>query len=261
MKKFFTHGKVNASAVFGALSLILGNIAASAETVYFNDADRGPNNMLQIDGVTVTHTGTGILPAVGQPVTVLGVGLGLDEMIGSAGQDNQQAHWSAGASGYDSISGGDGLSFQVDGTINSITFMPVFRIFSGSGALMPIPDDLNLEFTSSYFLSGGGFPTMPANGNTPVTLYATEGLPGSVFSTCYLNPQSNYSPDSWFGAYRSKNLAEEQTLQWGFSVLSLDYTPATPTPEPATIILLTMGIPVLLGARYGRAWVKIIRLS
>jgi hypothetical protein len=253
MKRFFRHEKVNASAIFGVFSLILGSGVASAKTVYFNDADRGPSDVLQIDGITVTHTDTGILPTVGQPMTDLGVGLGFDDGIGLVGEVDQQARWSVGESGFDSLTGGDGLSFHVDGTINSITIMPVFRIFSGSGELMPIPDGLDLEFTSSPFLTGGGFPTMPANTSTPVTLYAPEGLSGSVFSTFYLTPQSNYSPDFWFGAYRSDNLAEEQTLQWGFTVLSLDYTPATPAPEPTTTVLLVFGLPVLLGVKkYGK---------
>lgn len=245
-KKFLTHGAVCSSAMFCVLALMLGRNAASAETVYFNDADRGPSNVLQIDGITVTHTGTGYPPAIGQPTTVLGVGLGLNETVGPMGEANEQAHWPAGSSSYDVAAGGDGLSFCVNGAINSITFMPFLRIFSGTGELMPVPDGLNLEFMSSPFLTGSGFPIVPANTTIPVTLWALEGAPGAGGSTCYLTPQPNWSPDIWFGTYRSEHLAEEQTLQWGFSVISLDYTPAG-IPEPSSAILLLAGLIGLFG--------------
>jgi hypothetical protein len=240
-KKFLRPGKVHSSAMLCALALMLGCNMVSAETVFFNDADREPSNVLQMDGVTVTHTGTGYQPAIGQPTTVLGVGLGLDETIGPMGEANEQVHWPAGSPFYDVAAGGDGLSFCVNGAINSITIMPVLRIFSGTGELMPVPDDLNLEFMSSQYLTGGGFPILPANTTIPVTLWALEGMPGSGSSTCYVTPQPNWSPDIWFENYRSDHLTEEQTLQWGFSVISLDYTPAG-IPEPNSVALFLAGL-------------------
>jgi hypothetical protein len=233
--------RIIAPAILGMLALMLGSTAANAVTVYFNDADRGPSDVLQIGGITITDLGTG---TPGQPNTVLGVGLGLDMGIGPVGEDYQQAHWSADQQSYDSFIGGDGLLLSVDGWINSVTILPVLKIYSGSGDLMPIPSDLNLEFSTSFLF--GGSPIVPASGSAPVTLSA---LFESTPSTFYLTPQMNSDPSSWFSSYRQDHFAEEQTLQWGFTVLSVDYTPV---PEPGVIAFLASGLVGLLCARRAR---------
>ena len=248
MKKKFcqeTRSRVIKTANFGTLIFILGTTAANAETVYFNDMDRGPANVLQIGGVTVTHTGTG--SSSGQPTTVQGVGLGFDNGIGLPGEVDGQAHWPAGQNNADSFLGGDGLDFQVDGDIVSITIMPEMRIFSASGDLMPIPDNMELEFTSSRLLQGGPYPEFSANTSMPITLSVSGG---AILASCYLTPQMDWSPDYWFSDYRQSNLAEEQTLQWGFTVISLDYNPV-PEPGVANILMLGLFAFLFAGRRIG----------
>jgi hypothetical protein len=260
MKSILNHKiriQVIATTILGTLTLMLGSNVANAVTVYFNDADRGPSDVLQIGGITITDTGTGTGSPVGQPTTVQGVGLGFHDGVGLAGEVDEQAYWPAGESGADSVMGGEGLFFQVDGYINSITIMPVMRIFSSTGGLMPIPNGLYLEFTCSPLLSGGPYPEFPANTSTPITLTVDDIAQGSL-PVCYLTPQMDWSPDYWFSGYRQDSLSEEQTLQWGFTVVSLDYTPVpgpgaiTFVPEPSTITFLAIGLTGLLFARRER---------
>jgi hypothetical protein len=240
--------RVVTTSIFGAFLLLSGGAVCKATTVYFNDADRGPAGTLQISGITITPYGAG------QPTTVLGVGLGLDEGIGPMSEANQQAHWSAGMSAYDSFATGGGLSFQVDGWINSITLAPVLRIYSGTGDLMPIPDGLNLEFHVNFPF--GEWPIIPVDSNAPVTL---TDLFGMQPSTCLVTPQSSWGADAWFSSYRQDHLSEEQTIQWGFTVISVDYTPV---PEPGAFWILAIGLIGLWCARQaGRRRATFIRVE
>jgi hypothetical protein len=239
--------------ILGALTVMVGNTVANAVTVYFNDADRLPASMLQIDGVTITDSGTA--GQAGQPTTVQGVGLGFDDGVGFAGEVDMQAHWSAGEMTSDSVLGGDGLYFNVNGYINSITIMPVMRILSSTGSLMTIPDGLSLEFSCSTLLSGGPNPEFSANTSSPMTL-AVDNIAVGSLSACYLTPQMDWSPDYWFANYRNANLSQEQTLQWGFTVLSLDYTPVpTSVPEASPTTYLMAG---LIGLLFVRRWRKVV---
>jgi len=233
------------------LKLIIGSTAAQATTVYFNDADRGPAGTLQIDGVTIIPTASGLPLGTGQPTTVQGVGLGLDGEVGPAGVIDEQAYFPSNASEFSSLTGGGGLSFHVDGWINSITIQPVLESFSGSGNLLSVPDDVMMEFS---LVEGGPlnyWPVIPANPSAPVTLSSSLS---EEASTWYLTPQLNQDPSVWYSSCRTGYLSEDQTLQWGFSVVSLDYTPV---PEPATTTFLAMGLIGLLCARTGRwSWRK-----
>jgi hypothetical protein len=232
--KLIVGKRVVAAAVLGSLAFMMENSVAHATTVYFNDADRGPADTLQIGGVTISSTTSGLPSGSGQPDTVFGIGLGLSSGLGPAGWAIEQAHFPVNSSELDTLVGGGGLSFQVDGLINSITIKPFLQSYSGSDEALTLPNNVLMEFTLVEGGPGNDLPLISNNGGAAVNLSAK-----SEASTWYLTPQLNWDPSSWYSSCRSDYLADEQTLQWGFSVVSLDYTP---TPEPGTTTFLALGL-------------------
>jgi hypothetical protein len=242
--------QVITATMLGTLALMLGSPVADAVTVYFNDADRGPADTLQIDGVTVTG---------GQLATVAGLGLGKDNGIGTDGEFDEQMHFSSGQVGPDTDTKPGLLQLNVDGVINSITIVPNFSILSGSGTLMP--DTLPFGIVSYWGGTPSGFPQVniaQSSIGQPVILYPTS-YPPSANTYVQFQIASDFGEfNDWFLNYREQNESEEQTFQFGITLLSLDYTPDPGSttisfvPEPSSITFLVIGLIVLLFARQGR---------
>ena len=230
-------------ALTGMLCLIFWADTGQADTVYFNDANRNSAGTLQIGGVTITSTTSGLSNGSGQPYTVQGTGLGLNSGIGQSGEVDEQAFFPAGDAEATSLSGGGGLGFQVNGWINSITIMPVLRSLDSGGAKLPIPDNVNMEFSlfesGSLMSANNLWPTFTYNSATTPITFNSQSSPGS--STWYITPQLNSDPSNWYSSCRAGNESQDQTLQWGFTVLSLDFTPA-PVPEPAAVTVMAIGL-------------------
>jgi hypothetical protein len=243
--------QVIVTAIFGALTFILGGTVSSAVTVYFNDANLGPADTLQIGGVTVTG---------GQLATVSGLGLGKDNGIGPAGEFDQQMYFPAGQVGPETDMNSGVLQLNVEGVINSVTIVPYFSIFSGSGVL--ISDTLAFGITAWWGGTPSGFPQVniaQSSIGQPITLYPSYSNPPPATTLVQFQIASDFGEfNDYFLGYRMQHQSEEQTYQFGITVVSLDYTPVsnpgtvTFVPEPSAITFLGVGLIGLLFARQGR---------
>lgn len=220
------------TAIF--VALVCGITVSSADTVYFNDADRGPSSTLQIGGITVSPWVFGD-NGLGQPATVLGVGLGIDGGIGLIHEVNGGMHYAAGQEQADWGSYETGIHLAGDDTIdtiNSVTLMPVFRIFSGLGTLLP--DQLNFEMFFVY-QPGGNYRGLSPPYTNPITFE----LLNSPHKDVFINITADFGQSIHFNEYRMAHLQDELTLEYGVTILSLDFTPVA---EPSVVSLLVMAL-------------------
>jgi len=217
---------------FLGVALIMAEGIVPGATVYFNDASRESTTTLQVDGVTITGS---------QLVTVPGLGLGLNNGIGPAGEFDREMHFPAGQIPPDNDLQPGVLQLSVNGILNSVTIVPHFRIFDAAGNLT---GDI-LTFGIIDYFPGETFGDIPedvinaSSIEQPLSLYPTPPItPGSP-NTVQFQIASDFGEfNDFFVGYRTDHQSQEQTFQFGFSVLSLDYTPI---PEPGMISLLALG--------------------
>jgi PEP-CTERM motif len=232
---------LTAAVVFVAAGLLLPVRGAAPNTVYFNDITRGPAGALQIG--TVTALGD-------QLVTVPGVGLGVDNGIGPAGEFDRQMHYSSGDVYPDSSTPPGYIQLNLNAAITSITIVPYFRIFSSTGELLPDTLTFGIIAFDGPALGPGVTIDQSAIGQ-PLTLYPayTGPLPTSASLSFQISHDITHEED-YFVAYRQSHQAEDQTFEFGISVLSLDYTVV---PEPGAGALLMAGLACLGWVRRQRA--------
>jgi len=216
-----------------ALILILASSSANAVIVYFDDATRGPSDTLEIGSVTISPLlGGGNVG--GQVATVAGFGLGLDNGIGSIGEIERQQHFSANQTlpyEPDSDSGPDGVDLAVNGIINSVTILPNFSIIQNGSTLS---EQLPLDF---YCFPIAEYPFLIPPFSGPVTIDASFI---TTASTVELQMNGDWGGEYWrFWGTDFRDPTQEQSFQFGFTIQSLDYTPA---PEPASLSLLAFGM-------------------
>ena len=229
-----------------AVSALLGwccfswTVSASAVTVQFDDATRAPADSLLVDGVTVSSGAT-----AGMPATVQGMGLGSD-LVGLAGAVDCQLHYGAGNPFPDRQNGNsESLRLSVDGTINSITVAFDPPTLSGMGTPLDLSFAVGLSYpglfgSTLYHVVSPGDPSMT------LTLPAGDGNPS------WVEFGNSYEPGEFvfFDSYRHNHLSEDQTIQFGFSIVSLDYTPV---PEPGLPGIASLGL-LLMGAVRLGSW-------
>lgn len=256
--------QVIATTILGTLTLMLGSNVANAVTVYFNDADRGPSDVLQIGALTVSQ----FQNPQGQPTTVAGSGLGAD-WLGPDDSINYQADYAVGQSLPNDYGTGQAnwetLAITASGDVNiqSITLLPHFPIVTQTGA------STGCDFAASIFWDGwADYKEVvfdPANPG-PVTINLKGGLISGVpvqdvlisLDADFGGTQPDWQAQNFLYPYRMNNLGAEQTLQCGVTVVSLDYTPVsepgiiTFVAEPGTMSFLALGLIGLLRHRRGR---------
>lgn len=234
-----------------AACLVFSASGLHGDTVSFNDATRGPADALQIAGVTITgYNNTG--GDAGQPATLLNYGLGVDNGVGPVSEIDRQQYFSlAFAGGFIPASDSgvvEGLTLQVDGTINSITVQPEFRIYSQDGTLLPGTLPFSIYCYGNNPGSAGPHDEYDyLSGTNPVTISPNFSV-GSI-SIDITDGAGEYSN---FQSYLA-TLSGNETFQYGVSILSLDYTPV---PEPSSLALGMVLPPLLCLARH---WSRAMR--
>lgn len=228
-----------------ALICIFLNGSANAITVYFDNANRGPSDTLQIGGITIS----GLTPwgPTGQPATVAGAGLG-SATVGPINSVDWQVHFAQGSFGDTSVS--EGLRFSVDGVINSITIVPYYSLL---GSEEPLQFSFPIMIDPRTFGSGGVTYLSPDwfNAATPYPSEITYNWAfrnGDISSfDINLIPASEWgTPNVILYDYLAANNFPDATFQFGFTIESLDYTPA---PEPGTLSLAGLGLCGWLGSK------------
>lgn len=222
---------------------VLGITASNAVTVSFDDANRAPSDLLQIEGVTITGD---------QVATVSGTGLG-SGVLGSLGSVDRVMHYSAGQMFPDRSQNGssdwawEGLQLSVDGHIDSVTVQPYFSVV-GSAASVSLPFEMSL-LKGGNGLSGTSYQLVDPSQIQPVVFNFPDSEDFWV-SSLTLQPTSDFGQEMHFLDYRRQN-SEEQTFMFGFTIKSLDYTPDTSlaVPEPNTTLFMCLGLLGLLFAR------------
>ena len=215
---------------------VLGSMTSNAITVHFGDMDRGPSDTLQIGDVTVSQDR-------GQPATVSGSGLGAAS-LGRNDSIDFVAHYSVGQAYPDNGYGAnEKLCFTVLGSFTSITLVPHF----------PVVLETEASVDSEFAWFGGSLSWSPGGlGSARAIFYPTNTGP----KTITLDPVYWDAPINRLDvrmdcesagyplefqilySYRLAHLSEEQTIQCGFTILSVDYV----IPEPGTTALLGIGL-------------------
>ncbi len=240
---------------FVAAVMVGGTLVSNGATVFFNDANRGPSGSLDIGGVTASTSatvwtnGVGFSPLTTQTGTASGSGLGAVG-LGPDNSFNLLFHYSAGDSSYDWMAS-EGGSLTLDNPnymITSITLAP--SVTATLGSLSPV--SVQLPFTATVLPAYGGGPgTHEISSSGPATytvsFYNGPDSPSFITSTLSLTSLLNGMSDGFPAAqYRQQNLSDDMTLDYGFTVVSLDYTMI---PEPGTVSLLVLCLGSLFLAR------------
>ena len=227
------------------LALIIGLAQANAITIRFDDANRPPSDTLKLGGVTVTGDGWG---GPGRPTTAFGIGLGSD-VLGSSFAIEQVAHYSAGSYVHDSQVNYESLRLTVDGVINSITIMPRISVLETGESL-----DLLFQIAPLSYRSDGSIMGPPAWTNVE-----SDGTSSTLLNQIYplacrvdLAVQGDRGEDSFFESSRISRGFPDETLVFGFAIVSLDYTPVPDTANSAC--LLGIGIFGIVCAGRKRGW-------
>jgi hypothetical protein len=218
------------------LALIIGLTNANAITIRFDDANRPPSDTLNVGGVTVTGGTSG---GPGLPATTLGFGLGSD-VLGSSFAMDRVAHYSAG-NGFSDGYSRESLRLTVDGVIDSITIMPRISVLETGESL-----DLNFEIYLGWYAPGIDYRIVSCDGTTTTILNRAPA------SSVELDISGDFGEDFYFMENRISRGLPEETLVFGYSILSLDYTPVPDTASSAC--LLGIGIFGIVCAGRKRGW-------
>jgi hypothetical protein len=209
------------AALLSLLALIVFSTAdALAVTIDFTDMDRGPSETLQVDGVTISPGTAFGDDGSSMPATVAGIGLG-SATIGSAGALDR----------IQDITGfmRESLSLMVSGSIHSVSITPFFSIV-GSKEQIFLPFDISW----SFFGSGGPiYRTLDSDSPTGIGIH-----PSLNIDTIQVGLQSDFGNPA-VQLYLSEH--PDATVQFGYSITSLNYTPAG-VPETSTVMLFAIGL-------------------
>ena len=209
--------------------------SSQALVINFDDASYGPSETLDINGVSISTFGA----PDGQPATVSGYGLG-SSMIGPIYSVDRLESYNS-STLLPSLR--EGLSFSVDGIINSITILPYFSIMD-SGETTQLPFEIG--FTPIYenaitFIHYLGVD--PADQSLlTINLYNDD-----IFQVHSLDITitSDFGEFLYFRDYLEEH-PDPVTFQYGFIVKSLDYTPTYPTPEPSIVLFFVVCLLALI---------------
>jgi hypothetical protein len=217
-------------ASLGMASVVYG------DTINFNDANRGPGDSLQIGDIGVSPYGED----GGQVESAAGYGLG-NTALGPGYQVENVMQFLPTENSARSPSSEvwSGVQFSVDGFINSITLLPVFKAYQ-NGTLLTDQCSFYIAVISRF---GQEQLLDPSSGN-PITLSGPDLNPyGSISSLSLAVYYDMPGGDGSLLPYERQDLSSTIDVQFGFTVVSMDITPA---PEPTTLALAALGLGSLL---------------
>lgn len=134
------------------------------------------------------------------------------------------------------------------GAINSFTIKPYFTALQG--------DNVQLLFAFHYFgdFEGAGFVDEFPVVDPTVSSYTftLQGFP--PVDNLLIEHNDDQPERAFFDTYLQSQGYPESFFQYGFTITSLDYTPAQPVPEPGTLFLVCSG---LIGCAGFRRFMKV----
>jgi hypothetical protein len=203
---------------------------AGAISVDFGASNAGPANFCELGGVAVS--GTTLWGPGGEPVAIAGSGLG-STAVGTPDSVDRFMTFPAG-NFNPSVDLREGLQLTVDGRINSITIAPHFSVIGQAP-----PAELSF-LVGIYTLSSP--PTwININAPNPTEIAYSAMFDTRDYSSVVINLEDGGTPGFNFFGYLGENgTATDVSFQFGFTILSLDYTP-TPAPEPSVVALTALG--------------------
>ena len=223
-----------------AVACLLGSAVCHGDTINFGEATHPPGDTLQVGAITIS--GSPVVAPGGQPATIAGTGLG-SATIGPADSIDRQMHFTANGFPADSDAI-EGLTFSVDGHIDSITFTPQFFV-SGLGGPAQIPFQVMfypLALAPGAVSSGPMSPTwITVNPANPGPVTYTGIFASREYSSFSLSLQSSGNPSGDFFSYLQNHNFPDTTFQFGVRVDSISFT-ASGVPEPSAFSLFGLGL-------------------
>lgn len=221
-----------------AVVLSLASTPASAAFLDLTQVSYGANNTLVIGGVTITGQDGGLVSVVAGK----GLGSGVDGSIDRVDKLDYEPNQPPKIT----VTNDPRLSLSVNGFFNSITFTSYFVVDgpASKDPLFAIP------------LTGRAF--APGKTSLPFTVSIPLGVNASTLDFAKLDYRANAitdlglytdsTVDSWFRGYLLQNGFPDVTFSYGISITGIDYT-LSPTPEPATLLLFSIGVLAALFCR------------
>lgn len=240
-----------------ALLLTTMHGRASAVVVDFTQVSIGAQGTIDFEGVTITAN-----DEFWQVALVAGEGLGLAGVESSGSIDLIYQRYFDSEGNYLSSSSSDGtLSMSVDGRINAVTIAPYMTI-DGPAPIAGIPMGFTTRFDTVTPDLGDGrverymfYASAPSYEFTfPLVQECDPDCRPTGLDLFGLNSAAVFSD---FRPYEVSQSFPEYTVRFGYSILSVDYTP-TQVTEPMTLALLSTGLVAL--KLYGRRARKRVRV-
>lgn len=239
-----------ASSVVALLVLLSLPASLGAETLRFDDASHAPADSLQIGPVTISANQPG---GVFQPNTTLGLGLGVAGPVGQTWSFDQQLSYEVGESFPSTTLREDRIRFTLDPDENlsfsSLLILPYLTI-SGPGApYADLPAYGFSIFVGLPFTGGGGvqIPTsalgQPTVIDLPYEIFLNNNQSIHTIELFLSTGMGSVDEGIFFSEFRDAYLDEAQTIQFGFTLISLDFEPI---PEPSSFALLGLGALLLM---------------
>lgn len=239
------------SSFIAMLAFSIGS--GKANEIIFDDLNRASSSGLQIGGVTISGFLDGSAPA---PVsTAAGHGLGLDGGLGATYEVNDNITWFPTAPGdfagyLDQREGR--ITLTVAGIINSVSILPFARIYSASGQLLSITPEFQMDIDWGSAVDGGPpYRTVdPTSGGTQTFSPYPLAVGGPEASTVNLSMSHDFPPEFWLP---STVLPQGGIGEFGFSIVSIDYTPNASVPDPSStsaLLGISLTALVVVGRRF-----------
>lgn len=200
--------------LLGALLLLTLATSAQANTIDFTQLNISATNLFAGDGFTLSaDDGATLSSALGEGLGLVGVG--------------QDSSIDGTTTRHDGSRDAGSLNIHVDGRIDAMTIQP-YETIDGAPATVPF------EFGFQQHLTGVTLTGVYYYDVSPFTPF-TVTLPERPAELNAMNLFADYGQINFY-LYLIQH--PDAVISYGFSILSVDYTPNVPTPEPPSLLLV-----------------------
>jgi hypothetical protein len=211
---------------------------ASANLIDFTQLSLGPAQTITYQGVTISGRDGALVG------TVLGQGLGVGD-LGSLGTLDRTERFQDGA--WQSPAGprvDRDITLSVDGIINAVTLQPFMRVTGPALGDTVLPLEISLGVRHVDWVWGYGYTYISSIDPTTFTFAKEQPY------TVQLGLGTDFGEAINFIDFLAARGYPDTTFDFGYSIVSMDYTPTEPVPEPASLALLLTAVGLFAARRH-----------